>query len=136
MTDLPADLPAELQQLMSRMSQIRLFTLEMRATDKFQSPLTEQGAGMFAEHLRYVFDLVDQNSVLAAGPLDRERDAATGRVDGIAIIRADSPDQADAIAADEPFHKAGWRISTIRAWELNMGTLVPAAQEACQVATG
>jgi len=130
------DLPPELQQLESRMANIQLFTVSMRATDKFQSPQTEQGAALLAEHLRYVFDLVDQNRVLAAGPLDREHDAATGRVDGIAIIRADSRDQAEAIAADEPFHKAGWRINTVRSWELNMGTLVPAARAACQVATG
>jgi len=131
-----AELPAELQQLMSHMANVRLFIMSMRARDKFQSPLTERGAAVFAEHLRYVFDLVDQNLVLAAGPLDRERDAATGRVDGIAIIRADSPDQAEVLAADEPFHKAGWRINTIRSWELNMGTLVSAAQAASRVGAG
>jgi uncharacterized protein YciI len=130
------ELPPEFQQLVARMANIQVFAMSMRATDKFQSPQTEQGVALLAEHLRYVFDLVDQNRVLAVGPLDRERDAATGRVDGLALIRADSRDEAEAIAADEPFHKAGWRINTIRSLELNMGTLVPAAQAACRVATG
>jgi hypothetical protein len=74
-----------------------------------------------------VFDLEDQNRLLAAGPLDRDVD---GPVDGIAIIRADSRNQAEAIAANEPLHKAGWRINTVRSWELNVGALAEAARAA------
>jgi uncharacterized protein YciI len=106
------------------MAKIPLFAIVMRATDKFQSPQTAPGAALLAAHLRYVFELEDQDLLLAAGPLDRE---AGGPVDGIAIIRAASRDQAKAIAANEPLHKAGWRINTVRSWELNMGALVPAA---------
>jgi uncharacterized protein YciI len=126
------DLPPELQQLEARMAKIRLFAIFMHATDKFQSPETAQGAALLAEHLRYVFDLEDQNRLLAAGPLDRD---VAGPVDGIAIIRADSREQAEAIAADEPLNKAGWRINTARSWELNMGALAPAARAACEVTT-
>ena len=111
------------------MAKIPLFAIVMRATDKFQSPHTAQGAALLAEHLRYVFELADQNRLLAAGPLDR---GAGGPVDGIAIIRTHSRDQAEAIAANEPLHKAGWRINTVRSWELNMGALVPAARAACE----
>jgi uncharacterized protein YciI len=127
------DLPPELQQLEARTAKIPLFAIVMNATDKFQSPATAQGAALLAEHLRYVFDLEDQDRLLAAGPLDRD---VGGPVDGIAIIRVDSRDQAEAIAANEPLHKAGWRVNTVRSWELNMGALVPAAHAACQVATG
>ena len=125
-------LPPELQQLEAQMAKIPLFAIVMRATDKFQSPETAHGAALLAEHLRYVFDLEDQNRLLAAGPLDR---GVAGPVDGIAIIRADSRDQAEAIAANEPLHKAGWRINTVRSWELNMGALAPAARAACNVPT-
>jgi uncharacterized protein YciI len=120
-------LPPELQQLEARMAKVPLFAIVMRATDKFQSPQTAHGAALLAEHLRYVFELEDQDLLLAAGPLDRE---AEGPVDGIAIIRAAARDQAEAIAANEPLHKAGWRINTVRSWELNMGALVPAARAA------
>jgi uncharacterized protein YciI len=120
-------LPPELQQLEARTAKIPLFTIVMRATDRFQSPQTAQGAALLAEHLRYVFDLEDQDLLLAAGPLDRD---TGGPVDGIAIIRAESRDQAEAIAANEPLHKAGWRINTVRSWELNIGSLVPAARAA------
>jgi uncharacterized protein len=126
------DLPPELQQLEASMAKIQLFAIVMRATDKFQSPETAHGAALLAEHLRYLFDLDDQNRLLAAGPLDRD---APGPVDGIAIIRADSPDEAEAIAADEPLNKAGWRVNTVRSWELNMGALAPAARAACEVPT-
>jgi uncharacterized protein YciI len=127
-----ADLPPELQQLEARMAKIQLFAIDMRATDKFQSPQTAHGAALLAEHLRYVFDLEDQNRLLAAGPLDRD---VPGPVDGIAIIRASSRDQAEAIAVNEPLHKAGWRINTVRSWELDMGPLVPAARAVCNVPT-
>jgi uncharacterized protein YciI len=114
------DLPPELQQLEARMAKIQLFAIAMRATNKFQSPETAQGAALLAKHLRYVFDLADQNRLLAAGPLDRD---VPGPVDGIAIIRADSREQAEAIATNEPLHKARWRINSVRSWELNMGAL-------------
>jgi hypothetical protein len=68
-------------------------------------------------------------------PLVRWIATSWGPVDGIAIIRAHSRDQAEAIAANEPLHKAGWRINTVRLWELNMGALAPAARAACEVAT-
>jgi uncharacterized protein YciI len=126
------DLPPELQQLEAAMAKIPLFVIVMRATDKFQSPETAHGAALLAEHLRYLFDLDDRNRLLAAGPLDRD---APGPVDGIAIIRADSPDEAEAIATGEPLNKAGWRVNTVRSWELNMGALVPAARAACEVPT-
>ena len=124
-------LPPELQQLEARMAKIPLFAIVMHATDKFQSPPTTQGAALLAKHLRYLFDLEDQNRLLAAGPLDRD---AGGSVDGIAIIRADCREEAEAIAANEPLHKAGWRANTVRTWELNMGALTPAARAACEAA--
>jgi uncharacterized protein YciI len=120
-------LPPELQQLEARMAKIPLYAIIMRATDQFQSPQTAAGAALLAEHLRYVFDLEEQDLLLAAGPLDRD---AGGPVDGIAIVRAGSRDQAEAIAANEPLHKASWRVNTVRSWELNMGALVPAARSA------
>ena len=126
------ELPLDLQQLEARMAKLPLFAIFMRATDKFQSPTTAQGAALLVEHLRYVFDLQDQNRLLAAGPLDRD---AARPVDGIAIIRADSREQAEAIAADEPMSKAGRRINTVRSWELNMGALMPAARHACETAS-
>lgn len=127
-----SELSPELQQLEARMAKIQLFAIVMRATDKFKSPQTAEGAALLAEHLGYVFGLEDQDRLLAAGPLDRD---AGGPVDGIAIIRADSRDQAEAIAASEPLHKAGWRINTVRSWELNMGALVSAAGAACKLPT-
>jgi uncharacterized protein YciI len=126
------ELPLELQQLEARMAKIPLFAIVMRATDKFQSPQTAQGAALLAEHLRYLLDLEDQDRLLAAGPLDRD---VGGPVSGIAIIHADSREEAEAIAVNEPLHKAGWRANTVRSWELNIGVLAPAARAACEDAT-
>jgi hypothetical protein len=45
------DLPPELQRLEARTAKIPLFALAMRATDKFQSIQTAQGAALLTEHL-------------------------------------------------------------------------------------
>ncbi|WAJ47099.1 YciI family protein [Mycobacterium sp. Aquia_216] len=118
-------LPAELEQLEERAAKIPLFAIFMRATDTFERADTAQGAALLTEHLRYLVELEDHNRLLAVGPLDR---TPAGPMDGLCIIRADSRDQAEAIAAEEPFAKAGWRINTVRSWELSFGTLVPAAR--------
>ena len=64
------DLPPDLQQLLARAAKIELFAIFMTPTDKFQSATTPDGAVLLIAHLKYLFDLQDQNRLLAAGPLD------------------------------------------------------------------
>ncbi|HME77486.1 MAG TPA: hypothetical protein VKI00_18115 [Mycobacterium sp.] len=47
----------------------------------------------------------------------------------LSIVRADSREEAETIAADEPYREAGWRTNTVRAWQLNEGVLVAAARD-------
>jgi uncharacterized protein YciI len=117
---------AELERLETRAAKIPLFIILMRATDRFERADSAQGAALLIEHLRYLVELENRNRLLAVGPLDR---TDGGPLDGLCVIRADSRGQAETIAADEPFAKAGWRINTVRSWELSFGTLVPAARE-------
>jgi uncharacterized protein YciI len=123
---------SNLEQLRARTANIALFAIFMRPTDDFQGPETPHGAALLAEHLQYLFDLQDQNLLLAAGPLDPESRSN----EGMCIVGADSREQAEAIAAAEPFGKAGWRINTVRSWHLNEGVLVPAARASGPTAAG
>jgi uncharacterized protein YciI len=44
------------------------------------------------------------------------------------IIRAKSREEAEAIAAREPYGAAGWRTNTVRSWQMNEGLLVEPAK--------
>jgi uncharacterized protein YciI len=118
-------LPPDLQQLLARAAKIELFAIFMTPTDKFQSATTPEGAVLLIAHLKYLFDLQTQNRLLAAGPLDFNINS----VEGMCIIAAGSHEEAETIAAHEPYRKAGWRTNTVRTWQLNEGVLVPAARE-------
>jgi uncharacterized protein YciI len=119
------DLPPDLQQLLARAAKIELFAIFMTPTDKFQSATTPDGAVLLTAHMKYLFDLQAQNRLLAAGPLEFNIDS----VEGMCIIRAGSREEAETIAADEPYREAGWRTNTVRAWQLNEGVLVGAARD-------
>ncbi|CAN5671505.1 hypothetical protein BH09ACT8_BH09ACT8_39630 [soil metagenome] len=73
----------------------------------------------------YLFELQDQQLLLGSGPLDLDVD----HIEGMCIVGADSREQAESLAAEEPYAKAGWRVNTVRAWQLNEGHFVPAAQQ-------
>jgi uncharacterized protein len=120
------DVAPELQEQLSRMANVELFAIFMTPTDRFQSPLTHEGGRLLAAHLRYLFELQDQRRLLASGPLDLNIE----RIEGMCIVAAASREEAETIAAQEPFAKAGWRTNTVRAWQLNEGVLVPAARAA------
>jgi uncharacterized protein len=119
----------ELQEQLAKMASIELFAIFMVPTEAFQSPLTPEGGKLLAAHLRYLFELQNQNRLLASGPLDLDPERIE-RIEGMCVVRAQSREEAQTIAAEEPFCKAGWRTNTVRSWQLNEGVLVPAAREA------
>jgi hypothetical protein len=45
------------------------------------------------------------------------------------FIVAPSREDAEAIAADEPFEAAGWRTHTLCEWMVNEGTALPLLRE-------
>lgn len=77
-------------------------------------------AKMLPEHLERQVALEKSGVMFGAGPMfekDGERPAF-----GMIIVRAGSFEEADAIAAGDPFHKAGLREYDIHRWKLNEGS--------------
>ena len=70
-----------------------------------------------AEHLRWMIALEKQGKVFASGPFDV---GTSG--DGMTILRADSADEARAIAERDPFVVNGIRTYEIREWTLMEGS--------------
>jgi uncharacterized protein YciI len=115
---------AELQELLGKLGKLEVFAVFMTPTEKFQSPYTPEGDKLLVEHLRFLFALQNENRLLASGPLDLDRE----RIEGMCVLRAESREDAEAIAEREPYAAAGWRTNTVRAWQLNEGTLVEPAK--------
>ena len=81
--------------------------------------LTEQFGSLLLSHLKWLEQKETEGVIVLAGPVDMEH----GLGPGIAAIRADSREEAEAIAASEPFVNAGYRANTVNAWNANEGSL-------------
>lgn len=112
-------LSPELQEQFGRLAEIELYAIFMTPTDKYQNMTTPEGDAMLTAHLRYQFQLEDRKVLLAAGPLNLNR----GPAEGMCILAVTSRQEAEAIAANDPYSQAGWRINTVRSWQVNEGAL-------------
>lgn len=111
--------------LATRHAEIRLFTLFMTPT-ALARPFSEpEGAELFRQHLLYLWELEERGKLFGSGPLD----PGTPGVEGMCIVVAADAREAEAIAAAEPFRKAGWRTTRIREWQLNEGDSVPVGRQ-------
>lgn len=74
------------------------------------------------EHLAFQVGLEREGILFAAGPMWTD-DEMEWRGDGMVVIRADSREAAEAIAATDPMHRAGARRFTVRPWMINEGSM-------------
>jgi uncharacterized protein YciI len=125
MTELSMD------QIQARMGRVNLFAIFMRPTDKYDVS-TPEGQDLMGQHLQFQLDLEDRGILLAAGPLNLQTPAPIGRrpsaepdpivdASGMYFVAARTREDAESIAASEPFERAGWRTHTVCTWMLNEG---------------
>jgi uncharacterized protein YciI len=76
----------------------------------------EEHAG---QHVAWLLGLEADGVVFLSGPL--LSGPGTGPGSGVTVIRADDEDAARAIAAADPFVRAGLRTFTLHRWRLNEG---------------
>ena len=107
--------------LRTRQPGIRLYGVFMKPTGRM---LQMRGTPELDEARRqafvYLWELEERNKLLLAGPFEE----GTPRQEGMMLLNVDSIEEARAIAADEPMHRDGWRINTVRSFALNEGLLV------------
>ncbi len=90
--------------------------------------LTEPASGMEAvfthlqEHLAYQLELERTGIMFAAGPFSDDS-GKEWQGEGMVIIRADSLQQAQEIAENDPMHKSGARKFRVRPWLMNEGSI-------------
>lgn len=75
-----------------------------------------------AVHLSFQEELERDGIMFAAGP-NWTDDMQEWEGDGTVVYRAESLDEAKAIAARDPMHMSGARTFTVRPWFVNEGTI-------------
>jgi uncharacterized protein len=70
-----------------------------------------------ADHLKYMIDLERAGKVFASGPLDFGTSS-----DGMTVLRAESEEEARAIASRDPFVVNGIRTFDVREWVVMEGS--------------
>lgn len=95
---------------------MRLYVVSSKPTNGL-GPVIES----IDDHLAYQTKLEREGIMFAAGPLAND-DATEWLGDGLFMYRADSLENAQAIAAADPMHSSGARTFTVREWMVNEGT--------------
>lgn len=103
-------------ELTARMLKKRLYVVHASA-----QPNAEARQELLAEHLRYMIGLEKHGALFASGPLLAADDSPSG--DGLTVLRAASLAQAEAIAAEDPFVRSGFRSVEVRPWQVMEGRI-------------
>jgi hypothetical protein len=121
-----------MDEIQARMAGLQMYAVFMRATDKFNIQ-TDEGREVLRQHLQFQLSMEDRGILLAAGPVnvlgnatagglkDASKDRPIFDASGMYFIVAGSQEEAERIAASEPFTKLGWRESTVCSWRVNEG---------------
>ena len=82
----------------------------------------EELSEILPDHLNYQKEMENAGKLFLAGPLsDAAGEKMTGG--GMIVYRASSLEEAEVIASNDPMHKRGGRIFTLRRWLVNEGSL-------------
>lgn len=96
--------------------------LELFVIESTPSAAPEAVKDTLPDHLAYQRELEQQGTLVLAGPLsDPTGEIMVGA--GLILYRAQSMDEARAIAEADPMHKTGARSFTLRKWLVNEGNL-------------
>lgn len=101
--------------LLSRSVKMTLFVMLRRTRDR--SLLREH----IGAHLRWMVDAEKRGQVFLSGPIAPRE--GTTQLDGLTIIRAANLDEAEELAATDPFVKLGAIEYEIREWTTNEGAI-------------
>ena len=98
-----------------------VYILRMDSTETF-NPKAPEFKQLLLEHYKYGLSLKESGKLLIAGP--------SGDEFGLFIIKASSKEEAEEIAAKEPFGVAGIRKNSVAPWTITTGILIDSVCEA------
>ena len=107
-----AEIPAEVKALKDKMLQKQYFVMTRKMIDPSKLP------PVLLDHYHWMIDLEKQGKVFASGPMF-EKDGQQGV--GMTAFRVDSWEEAEQLAAADPFCEAGAVGFDIQRWQVNEG---------------
>ncbi|MEO0465824.1 MAG: YciI family protein [Pseudomonadota bacterium] len=114
----PPEVPESVRERAATFLNMELYVYETRLAGPPENMIANLEA-----HLDYQVMLQEQGIMFGAGPLYEENAATPLPVAGMIIVRAESFEEARAIADADPMHSSGARSYTLRKWTLNEGAL-------------
>jgi uncharacterized protein YciI len=111
MTDLPSDVHPITAKLLGK-------EMYLIVTRPVRSPEIEK---RLADHIAHQIDMEKHGIMFAAGPL-YSRGSNIPEA-GMFVLRANSFEEAEALAKEDPLHKAGLRTFTLQKWRVNEGSI-------------
>ena len=110
-----ADAPTDVHPLTKNFLGKELYLVVTRPV---RSPEIEK---KLADHLAHQVEMEKRGIMFAAGPLySRGSDVPEA---GMFLLRANSFEEAEALANNDPLHKAGLRAFTLQKWRMNEGSV-------------
>lgn len=97
--------------------------LALRLYVVFAEPTETAGqrAAATAAHLAYLAEIEAAGILVMAGPFVSEEGASTGG--GMFILRTESIEDAEAVAARDPYNSGGYRTFRVAPWRLDQGAI-------------
>jgi len=111
MTDIPTNVDPSTKRFLGK-------EMYLVVTRPVRSPEIEK---RLSDHLAHQVELERRGILFAAGPL-YPRGSNVPEA-GMFVLRASSFEEAEAIAQQDPLHKAGLRTFTLQKWRVNEGSV-------------
>lgn len=118
-------LTAELSAKFAAMQQIQFWVIFMEPTEKWgiagesSQSFILRDQPLLLRHIEWLEALEAEGKLFISGPVGLPNwDGA-----GMAIVRAENLEEAQALAVTEPFHVQGLRRNSVRSWNVNEGAI-------------
>lgn len=91
----------------------------------WKDPDTEEGKRVLMEHYRWGASLKAGGKLILAGPMDidlisTKRINPIGQATGLIMLKADTREEAEEWAFQDPFHTNGFRINRVHSMKITM----------------
>jgi uncharacterized protein len=122
MTESDEAIQAEVNQRLLRFLGLRMYMSRSRPRTADLPPMS-----VILAHLKFIEDLERRGVLFITGPFFAEDaeafDGTPQLVDTLAVVRADSLAEAEAIIKADPLHSGGYRGFELEPWTLDAGAL-------------
>ena len=120
-----------LEEISQRLGNFPVFVILADTLDKWQSPATDEGKKMLHQHYLWLLGLEQEGKLMLAGPMNHDiiskgMISAVGNITGLIMIKAESRQEAESIAEQDPFHISGYRKNVVHSLTIRFGAITEA----------